>query len=368
MAHSKLFIAVAGCIAGFGSLVTAFADTQPAGAPVLDAVQFLAPPPQAGSSAQTADAAAVHAARSPGRIRQAARDNAFDPFDAFSGVLGPQFTAANDPATARVLQLLGNAITAPVLAAKDHWRRKRPFVVEPALPVCAPVRERLRDSGSYPSGHSAGGWAWALALAELRPDQASAILERGRDFGESRIVCAVHWPSDVAAGQLIGAGRFAQLQADPAFREMMEAARLELARTLSVAPGAAVAQPPASAPSASPAKTAPTAAAIVVKVLLRTIVSGDDTREAIIASGELAPGGSTGRHTHPGDEYATLVEGELEVLVEGQPAKRIKAGEAYHNGRDVIHETRNVGSGVARLVSTFVVAKGQPIAKPANGS
>src|SRR5262249_12521857 len=107
---------------------------------------------------------------------------------------------------------------------------------------------------------------------------------------------------------------------------------------------------------------------MAVKVLMKTTVSGDESREAIIGMGEFPPGASTGRHTHPGDEYATVLEGELEILVDGQPPKHVKAGEAYHNGRDVIHETRNAGAVTAKVVSTLVIAKGQPISKPVGGA
>jgi acid phosphatase (class A) len=46
---------------------------------------------------------------------------------------------------------------------------------------------------SYPSGHTAIGLAWALILCELFPENANLILDRGRAFGESRVVCNVHW-------------------------------------------------------------------------------------------------------------------------------------------------------------------------------
>ena len=53
--------------------------------------------------------------------------------------------------------------------------------------TCYPEDEALlRSDGSYPSGHSALGWGWALVLAELNPDRADALFQRGRDFGQSR--------------------------------------------------------------------------------------------------------------------------------------------------------------------------------------
>jgi len=106
------------------------------------------------------------------------------------------------------------------------------------------------------------------------------------------------------------------------------------------------------------------AVGFTVTPLLRTTLSGDPTKEVIVASGQFEPGGTTGRHTHPGDEYATLLEGTLEILVAGQAPQRVTAGEAYHNARAVIHETRNVGEVVARVISTLVVERGRPLIEP----
>lgn len=104
---------------------------------------------------------------------------------------------------------------------------------------------------------------------------------------------------------------------------------------------------------------------IVAKLLLRTTVSGDDTRETVIATAEFAPGGTTGRHTHPGDEYAVVLQGTLEIRIEGQEPRRVNAGEAYHNAKGVIHETVNIGTEPARVASTFVIEKGKPVSEPA---
>ncbi|HWM94321.1 MAG TPA: cupin domain-containing protein [Thermoanaerobaculia bacterium] len=101
------------------------------------------------------------------------------------------------------------------------------------------------------------------------------------------------------------------------------------------------------------------------KPLLRTTLSGDDTKEAVISTVEFAPGGTTGRHTHPGDEYAVVLEGTLELRIEGQEPRRVNAGEAYHNARGVIHETWNVGEGPARVASTLIYEKGKPMYQPA---
>ena len=113
--------------------------------------------------------------------------------------------------------------------AKDHYRRHRPFMVN-EFPTCTPEEEDyLRHDGSYPSGHTAIGWAWALILTEIFPDQADVILERGKEFGISRNVCNVHWHSDVLAGRMMGAATVARLHANEDFLIDMEGAKKEIA-------------------------------------------------------------------------------------------------------------------------------------------
>jgi quercetin dioxygenase-like cupin family protein len=101
------------------------------------------------------------------------------------------------------------------------------------------------------------------------------------------------------------------------------------------------------------------------KTLLQTSVSGDDTKETVIVMAEFAKGGTTGRHTHPGDEYSVVLEGTLELLTDGSAPRRVSAGEAYHNPKGVVHEARNVGDGPARVVVTFIIDKGKPVTQPA---
>lgn len=115
-------------------------------------------------------------------------------------------------------------------AAKNRYQRERPFARN-AQPTCAPHDEaELRTSGSYPSGHAAIGWAWALVLAELDPRHADATLLRGRQYAESRLVCNAHWQSDIIAGRQVGAATVAREHADPAFRQDLRSAGAEIAQ------------------------------------------------------------------------------------------------------------------------------------------
>ena len=88
-------------------------------------------------------------------------------------------------------------------------------------------------------------------------------------------------------------------------------------------------------------------------------------RHAVVARAEFIPGGAAGRHTHPGEELGYVVEGTLELLVEGKPSVTLKAGEVFFVPAGVIHDGKNVGAGKAVVLATYVVEKGKPVASAA---
>jgi len=150
--------------------------------------------------------------------------------DTFACSLGFTVTEEDTPALYMLLRRTLADIGLATYPAKKSYQRQRPFMIN-GKPVCTPEDEEvLRKDGSYPSGHTAIGWGWALILSELAPDRSEQILARGRAFGESRTVCSVHWYSDVVAGRLVGAAAVAKLHANPAFREALDAARSDLER------------------------------------------------------------------------------------------------------------------------------------------
>jgi quercetin dioxygenase-like cupin family protein len=100
------------------------------------------------------------------------------------------------------------------------------------------------------------------------------------------------------------------------------------------------------------------------KPMLQSTVEGAEAKEAVMLAITIAPGGSSGRHTHPGDCYGTVVEGAVELRVEGREPRRVSPGEAWHNPRGVVHELRNVGDGPLRVVNTLLVDKGKPRMQP----
>jgi quercetin dioxygenase-like cupin family protein len=84
-------------------------------------------------------------------------------------------------------------------------------------------------------------------------------------------------------------------------------------------------------------------------------------REAVTSLAEFPVGAQIGRHTHPGEEISYVLEGSLSVEVDGQPAVTKNAGEVFMIPAGVVHNGRNAGSGVTKVVATHVVEKGKPI-------
>ena len=217
------------------------------GANVPDSSVFIPPPPPVGSPADTVDVSTFDNTRrlqgSP-RWSLATSDAVQSPaamLADFQCAVGAPLSAATAPRLNHLLTRLARDAGSIVNKAKDKYQRPRPFTRRPG-PICVDNRDDIAKSWSYPSGHSTGGWSTALVLAELAPDRAAQILARGRAYGESRVVCGVHYVSDIEAGRSNAAGLVAALHADPAFRADVAAARAELEGLRKSAPAPAGAQ------------------------------------------------------------------------------------------------------------------------------
>ncbi|MGH8789917.1 MAG: cupin domain-containing protein [Cupriavidus necator] len=103
--------------------------------------------------------------------------------------------------------------------------------------------------------------------------------------------------------------------------------------------------------------------------LTRTLVGRADVsvpgREAVVARVEVAPGAYAGRHTHPGDEISYVMEGEVQLLIDGQSPRTVKAGESFVVPAGVVHDAHNSSSTATRVLGVYVVEKGKPLASPA---
>ena len=202
-----------------------------------NSLALLPPPPAAGSAQAAADMEtykSTRALRNTPRWTLATQDaNLKFPAaaSAFSCALGIPVSQEGTPNLNMLLRRTLLDAGLATYAAKDKYNRQRPFVVT-GEETCTPAEQpMLSKDGSYPSGHSSIGWAWALVLVQAAPQNMDALLQRGYAFGFSRVVCGVHWQSDVDAGRVIGAATVARLQSDETFKAQVALARDEIAQT-----------------------------------------------------------------------------------------------------------------------------------------
>jgi acid phosphatase (class A) len=201
----------------------------------LDGKTIIGPPPAIDSAQGRADRAVFEQTRalegSP-RWKQAQQDNDLWTGGAvrrYSCALGRDIGDKTTPVTARMIHRIELDVRTVGTPPKDFYDRKRPLIGNTA-PLCVPREKWMQTNASYPSGHSMAGWAWALTLGEIEPEKASALMTVGREIGRSRIICGVHFVSDVDAGRVLGSAMVARLHADPAYLADLKAAKAELAK------------------------------------------------------------------------------------------------------------------------------------------
>ncbi len=88
-------------------------------------------------------------------------------------------------------------------------------------------------------------------------------------------------------------------------------------------------------------------------------------RELVQVRVDFPHGVTAGRHSHPGEEIAFVLEGTLEYRIDGQPPVTLQAGQSFFIPAGAIHSARNVGSGASKELATYLVEKGKPLVTPA---
>ncbi len=219
----------------------------------IDGQVVIGPPPAPDSPRGKADRTIYLENRKlagTARWAQATKDNDLwngGALERYACALGQPIDAKALPATYKLLQRVELDARTVGTPPKDHFNRTRPLIGDD-LPVCIKREDWMRTNASYPSGHAMTGWAWGLILAELAPTHASGLLEAGREIGDSRVICGVHYQSDVEAGQALGAAMVSAEHANAGFRTDFAAAKAELAKVHG--------SPPAACPVASAAASA----------------------------------------------------------------------------------------------------------------
>jgi acid phosphatase (class A) len=196
----------------------------------FDPSRFL-PPAPAQDSARTetelAELRAIAAGSSAEEKAAAAKDAKDETPDIFNGAIG--FDIATMPQTNKLLTMVAEEEDTDSKVAKAYFHRLRPYGADPSLKTCEPAKPgKAAKRNSYPSGHSTLAFSMGVVLAELLPAKSQAILARASQYAERRLVCAVHYRSDIVAGQQFGTILALRLMENPVFQAQMAKARAEL--------------------------------------------------------------------------------------------------------------------------------------------
>jgi len=147
----------------------------------------------------------------------------------FDCALGFRITAEDSPRLVSILEKVLHDANEAAELAKARAFRPRPVGADPERPACQVVSAPARASPSYPSGSATVGSAYGEVIAALDPEHAAEATRIGHEIGVSRMVCAMHYPSDVAEGERLGKAAFQQIAATEAFQADAVVAREEIA-------------------------------------------------------------------------------------------------------------------------------------------
>ncbi len=203
---------------------------------VPDGVKFLPAPPDTASVQYLYDFSQYQwgkSIRNTPRGEQAAQDADLS-LDAvcgqFAEAMGFVICRERTPELYALMEHLvtdgGNAVR----TAKNYYKRRRPYVQFHETTNVPKHEESYKKTYSYPSGHSSRGWCVALVLAEINTDRQEAILKRGYEIGQSRVIAGYHYQSDVDVARLAASAVVARLHADEGFQKQLARAKKEFAK------------------------------------------------------------------------------------------------------------------------------------------
>jgi acid phosphatase (class A) len=191
-------------------------------------------PPADNSLEQAADLSVLHSiesSRTPQQVAAAKDDEVNENLFLYKSVFGDKFNPDALPVTAELGVHIENEASVAGGALKLAFHRVRPYNADKSLhPVCA-----VTDApSSYPSGHALVGYLEGLALAEIIPEKRVEILARADDFAHNRLVCGVHYPSDLEASRKVAYVVLGYMLATPRFQRDLAAARAETRAALGI--------------------------------------------------------------------------------------------------------------------------------------
>jgi acid phosphatase (class A) len=194
---------------------------------VIDLLSILPPPPAEDSDTTKAELADLHRiekSRTPQQVAAAQADDKEQDIFVFKNVLGQNFTAENLPLTVALSAHIQNDESVASKPLKTSFARSRPFQFDSTLhPVC----ELSKEPNSYPSGHTLAGYLLAFTLVQIVPEKQAQIMQRADDYAHNRLVCGVHYASDINTSRKMAYAMFGYMLANPRFQKELAAAREE---------------------------------------------------------------------------------------------------------------------------------------------
>ena len=168
------------------------------------------------------------------RAAQAQRDAVYSMqtvIDEMGPLFGLEITKEDTPEIYTILQDVCASCDSIYSGAKAAFNRQRPYAYYNEGTLIPEKEEKHRNEGSYPSGHTVFFWTSALLLADINQSNEAmeALLARGYEFGQSRVIAGYHWQSDVDAGRMAGSVLYQLIRSHERFIGQLANARAEFA-------------------------------------------------------------------------------------------------------------------------------------------
>lgn len=198
----------------------------------VDLFKLLAPPTSDHSpltQAEINELIQIQKTSTPQERTSAVLDDKISVFQFATPILGPKFTLRNFPLTEELFRRLAKDAISIFNDSKERWKRTRPFQVNSEVKPCS----YEATSGAYPSGHSTFGYLTAIVLADMIPEKKVEFFERADQYARNRMVCGVHYRSDIEAGRIAGTIIAAFAIQNQRFRKEFEEVRMEVRKALS---------------------------------------------------------------------------------------------------------------------------------------
>jgi len=194
----------------------------------INAFQVLPSPPKADSEITRNDLTELHrlqSQRTPSQAMRAIADDKNETIFLFNTLLGNGFNPGALPNTALLSDKVHEDEGVNTDPAKSGFKRIRPYNLDKTLKA---VCKTKTTDDSYPSGHTTTGYMLALTLIDMVPEMRDEILARADDYAHNRLVCGVHYPSDLPASRALAYAIHAAMSANPDYQRDLAAARQEV--------------------------------------------------------------------------------------------------------------------------------------------